>query len=164
MVGSKDDEGKMRGKGRKNDKRRHPPTPPLEDFNDLDYLEQKSSSGDERTPAPTPQSPSFVYTDDSMGFSAVERAYIWAIERAGLDCSNDSREKEEFKDEEEDDEAGYDGVDEGGNDDKVDSGGGDGKVGNGKGGSGKVDSGDDGDDGSGGDVGSSSVGGRSPPA
>jgi hypothetical protein len=164
MVGSKDDKGKMRGKGGNNDKRRHPPTPLLEDFNDSEYSEEKSSSRDERTPVPTPQSSSFVYTNDSMGFTVVERAYIRAIERAGLDGSNDSGEKEEFKDEEEDDEAGYDGVDEGGDDDKVDSDGGGGKVGNDKGGSGKVDSGVDGDDGSGGDVGSSSVGGRSPPA
>jgi hypothetical protein len=74
----------------KGEKRKHPPTPPSEDFGDSDLC-------DERTP------PSSICTNDSMGLSVGERAYLHSIKCASFD---DSKESEE---EEKDDEDGYDG-------------------------------------------------------
>lgn len=80
--------------------------PPLEDFGD-------SELSCEWSPPLSPGSPSSVCTYDYMGLSARERTYLWGINRAGF---NDSEEpEEEFEEEEEDN--GYDGDDEDGDDD-----------------------------------------------
>jgi hypothetical protein len=104
MTRSMDGKGKKRGKGGKNDKRKYPPTSLLEDFTDFEYSEEKSSSEDERTTPPIPPLSSSVCTDDSMGLSALERAYIRAIKRARLDGPDDSKEKVDSMEED-----GYEG-------------------------------------------------------
>ena len=88
-------------KGRRptNGKRKRPPCPPSEDFGDLEYSEEVSSKYD-RSLAPVSPVVSFDDSDDSMGLSAVERAYIRSVERAGIGRFDDSEEvsSEEAKD------------------------------------------------------------------
>jgi hypothetical protein len=67
MAGSKSGKGSEKCKRGKGGKRKWPPTSPLEDFDDSEYSEVKSSSEDERTLPPTPRSSSSVCTDDSLG-------------------------------------------------------------------------------------------------
>lgn len=114
--------GKGRGKGRnkaKGEKRKHPLTPPSEDFGDSEL----SSEWDH---PPSLSSPSSICMDDSMGLSPRERAYLSGLERADLDDSGESKEGFEEEDEEknEGEDKGYDGGDEGGAGDKVGSDGG----------------------------------------
>lgn len=69
--------GKGEGKDRKKakgEKRKCPPTPPSKDFGDSEL------SSEEAHP-PSPGFPSFVCTDDSMGLSPRERAYLHGLER-----------------------------------------------------------------------------------
>lgn len=144
--------------------------PPLEDFGDCEL-------SCEWSPPLSPGSPSSVCTYDYMGLSARERTYLWGINRAGF---NDSEEPEEEFEEEEDN--GYDGDDEDGeddnskgsnsNDDDGDGKGNDSDRGKHNGGDGgKGNGGDSGDDsnGSSGDGGNdigngSNAGGKAPPA
>jgi hypothetical protein len=56
------------------DKRKSAPSPPLEDFGDLEYSEEASSEYD-RSPLPTSPVASSEDSDDSMGLSTVARAY-----------------------------------------------------------------------------------------
>jgi hypothetical protein len=104
-----------------------PPTLSLEDFGDSKLLEERFSSEGEESLPPVPLSPSSDYSDNSMGLSVAERAYVQFVKRAGLEGSDDSKEEDSSKDSEEedfeeegsgsDDESGYEGSDEGGNDD-----------------------------------------------
>jgi hypothetical protein len=127
------------------DKCKREPTPPSEDFGDSEYSEEEFSSESEGSPAPASPPVSSDDLDDSQGIAVEVWTYIRAVERAGLEGSDES---EYFSDEEnssDSSEEGGGGDDDGGDDD----GGGDsskGGDGSGKGGSG---------DGSGGSKGSS---------
>jgi hypothetical protein len=126
----------------KNNKRKREPTPPSEDFGDSEYSEEFSSES-EGSPAPIPLRESSDDSDDSQGLAAEVWTYIRAVERSGLEGSDESEYSSDEEDSSEED-GGGDGEDD---DDDEGGGGGDGD-GSGRGGS----SGDkDGDGGSGGD-------------
>jgi hypothetical protein len=126
MASNKGDKGK---RNQRDGKQKRPPIPLSEDFGDSEFSEEHFSFEGEDSPLPAPLSSSFDYSDDSMGLSVVERAYIRSIEQAGLEESNDSEEEDSLEDsegedseedsEEEDDGggdgSGYEGGDEGGN-------------------------------------------------
>jgi hypothetical protein len=107
------------GKKDQGGKRKHPLTPPSEDFGDSEFSEEKFSSEGEESPPSVPLSSLFEGLDDSMGLSTVERAYIRSIKWAGLEGSDDSEEDDSSEDgsseedSEEEDGSGNDGGDEG---------------------------------------------------
>jgi hypothetical protein len=112
-------------------KRKREPTPPSEDFGDSEYSEEEFSSESEGSPAPIPLRESSDDSDDSQGLAAEVCTYIRAVERSGLEGSDES----EYSSDEEDSDGG--GEDEDGDDDDDDDegcGGGDGD-GSGRGGS-----------------------------
>jgi hypothetical protein len=120
----------------KNNKRKREPTPPSEDFGDSEYLEKEFSSESEGSPAPVSPPVSSDDSDDSQGIAAEVWTYIRAVERSGLEGSNES----EYSSDEEDSSK------EGGEGDDDDDDGGDGSDdgdGGGRGGSGGGRSGDD---------------------
>jgi hypothetical protein len=132
-----------RGKGwprHADGKRKHPLSPPSDDFGDSKYLEEVSSEYDR---SPTPASPvaSSEDSDDSMGLFVAARAYWRSIERAGLSGSDDSEEasSEEVEDSSDSGEWSSGEGDDGkgdvssGDDDDNDSGDGDGEDDDGKG-------------------------------
>jgi hypothetical protein len=125
-------------------KHKRPPSPPSEDFGDSKYSEEELSFEYDRSPALASPVASSDDSDNSMGLSAAERAYIRSIERAGLDGSDDSEEEEDSSDSEE----GGDGE-------------GDGDKGGGGSSGGDNDDGEGGDDG---DGGGDDTGGNVPPA
>jgi hypothetical protein len=125
----------------KNNKRKHEPTPPSEDFGDSEYSEEECSSESEGSPAPIPLRESSDDSDDSQGLAAEVWTYIRAIERSGLEGSDES---EYSSDEEDSDGGGEDEDDDDDDDDDEGGGGGDGD-GSGRGGGSK-----DGGSGSGG--------------
>lgn len=99
---------KKGGTGRKKDKgckRRRLSTLPSEDFDD-------SELSDEWSPPSSPSSPSSICTNDFMGLSVGERAYLRGIEQASFDDSEESEKEEESEEDEDND--GYDNGDEGG--------------------------------------------------
>jgi hypothetical protein len=110
----------------KNNKRKREPTPPSEDFGDSDYSEEEFSSESEGSPAPIPLRESSDDSDDSQGLAAEVWTYIRAVERSGLEGSDES----EYSSDEEDSDGGSDDDD----DDDEGGGGGDGD-GSGRGGS-----------------------------
>jgi hypothetical protein len=95
----------------KNNKRKREPTPPSEEFGDSEYSEEEFSSESEGSPAPVPLRES---SDDSQGLAAEVWTYIWAVERSGLEGSDES----EYSSDEEDSDGG--GEDEDDDDDDVD--------------------------------------------
>jgi hypothetical protein len=109
----------------KNNKRKREPTRPSEDFGDSEYSEEFSSES-EGSPAPIPLCESSDDSDDSQGLAAEVWTYIRAVERSGLEGSDES----EYSSDEED--GGGDGEDD--DDDDEGGGGGDGD-GGGRGGS-----------------------------
>jgi hypothetical protein len=114
----------------KNNKRKREPTPPSEDFGDSEYSEEEFSSESEGSPAPVPLRESSDDSDDSQGLAAEVWTYIRAVERSGLEGSDES----EYSSDEEDSDGG--GEDEDGDDDDDDEGGGGGDDdGSGRGGS-----------------------------
>jgi hypothetical protein len=132
----------------------------LEDFGISDFSEEQFSFKGEEYLPPVLLSSSSKGLDDLMQLSAVDRAYIWSIERTGLEGSyyskeEDSSEDDSLEDSEEEDSggedgSGYDGDDEGGS-------------GSDKGDDGSDDSGyDGGDEGSNSKGGSGNVGGKEP--
>jgi hypothetical protein len=123
-------------------KRKREPTPPSEDFGDSEYSEEEFSSESKGSPTPIPLRES---SDDSQGLAAEVWTYIRAVERSGLEGSDES---EYSSDEEDSSEEGGGGDDEDDDDDEG-GGGGDGDSG-GRGGS----------NGSKGDGGGSSRGGN----
>jgi hypothetical protein len=135
----------------KNNKRKREPTPPSEDFGDSEYSEEEFSSESEGSPAPIPLRESSDDSDDSQGLAAEVWTYIRAVERSGLEGSDES----EYSSDEEDSDGGgenEDGDDEGG-------GGGDGDGdGSGRGGSSGSKDGDGGGSRGGSGGGSSSRG------
>jgi hypothetical protein len=106
------------GKKDQGGKRKHPPTPPSEDFGDSEFSEEKFLSEGEESPPTVPVSSLSECLDDSMGLSTVERAYIRSIEWVGLKGSDDSEEDDSSEDgsseedSEEEDGSGNDGGDE----------------------------------------------------
>jgi hypothetical protein len=98
----------------KNNKRKREPTPPSEDFGDLEYSEVEFSSESEGSPAPVSPPASSDDSDDSQGIVAEVWTYIWAVERSGLEGSDES----EYSSDEEDSDGG--GEDEDDDDDDGD--------------------------------------------
>jgi hypothetical protein len=73
----------------KNNKRKREPTPPSEEFGDSEYSEEEFSSESEGSPAPIPLRESSDDSDDSQGLAAEVWTYIRAVERSGLEGSDD---------------------------------------------------------------------------
>jgi hypothetical protein len=115
----------------KNNKRKRKPTPPSEEFGDSEYSEEEFSSESEGSPAPIPLRESSDDSDDSQGLAAEVWTYIRAVERSGLEGSDES----EYSSDEEDSDGG--GEDE--DDDDEGGGGGDGDGSGRGGGSGNKD-------------------------
>jgi hypothetical protein len=113
----------------KNNKRKREPTPPSEEFGDSEYSEEEFSSEFEGSPAPIPLRESSDDSDDSQGLAAEVWTYIRAVERSGLEGSDES----EFSSDEEDSDGGEDE-----DDDDDDGGDGDGDGGGGSGGKGST--------------------------
>jgi hypothetical protein len=101
----------------KNNKHKREPTPPSEDFGDSEYSEEEFSSESEGSPAPILLRESSDDSDDSQGLAAEVWTYIRAVERSGLEGSDES---EYSSDEEDSDDGGED------EDDDDDEGGGSG--------------------------------------
>jgi hypothetical protein len=99
----------------KNNKRKREPTPPSEKFGDSEYSEEEFSSESEGSLAPVPLRESSDDSDDSQGLAAEVWTYIRAVERSGLEGSDES----EYSSDEEDSNGG-------GEDDDDDDDGGDG--------------------------------------
>jgi hypothetical protein len=72
------------------DKRKREPTPPSEDFGDSEYLEEVFSSESEGSPVHASPPASSNDSDDSQGIAAEVWTYIRAVERAGLEGSDES--------------------------------------------------------------------------
>jgi hypothetical protein len=104
----------------KNNKCKREPTPPSEEFGDSEYSEEEFSSESEGSPAPIPLRESSDDSDDSQGLAAEVWTYIRAVERSGLEGSDES----EYSSDEED-------SDGGGEDDDDDDGDGSGRGGRG---------------------------------
>jgi hypothetical protein len=125
----------------KNNKRKREPTPPSEDFGDSEYSEEEFSSESEGSPAPIPLRESSDDSDDSQGLAAEVWTYIRAVERSGLEGSDESEYSLDEEDSSEED-GGGDGEDD---DDDDDEGGGSGDGdGGGRGGSSGSKDGDSG--------------------
>jgi hypothetical protein len=107
----------------KNNKRKREPTPPSEDFGDSEYSEEEFSSESEGSPAPIPLRESSDDSDDSQGLAAEVWTYIRAVERSGLEGSDES---EYYSDEEDSSEEDGGGNGEDDDDDDDDEGGGSG--------------------------------------
>jgi hypothetical protein len=120
----------------KNNKRKREPTPPSEDFGDSEYSEEEFSSESEGSSAPIPLRESSDDSDDSQGLVAEVWTYIRAVERSGLEGSDES---EYSSDEEDSDGGGEDEDDDNDDDDDEGGGGGDGDGSSRGGGSGGKD-------------------------
>jgi hypothetical protein len=103
----------------KNNKRKREPTPQSEEFGDSEYSEEEFSSESEGSPAPIPLRESSDDSDDSQGLAAEVWTYIRAVERSGLEGSDES----EYSSDEEDSDGGSEDEDD---DDDDDDGDGDG--------------------------------------
>jgi hypothetical protein len=123
----------------KNNKRKREPTPPSEDFSDSEYSEEEFSSESEGSPTPIPLRESSDDSDDSQGLAAEVWTYIRAVERSGLEGSDES----EYSSDEEDSSEGSGGDGDDDDDDDDEGGGGNGD-GGGRGGSGGSKDGDGG--------------------
>jgi hypothetical protein len=123
----------------KNNKRKREPTPPSEEFGDSEYLEEEFSSESEGSPAPIPLRESSDDSDDSQGLAAEVWTYIRAVERFGLEGSDES----EYSSDEEDSDGGGEDEDDDDDDNNNGSGDGDGDD-SGKGGGGGSKDGDGG--------------------
>jgi hypothetical protein len=138
---------------RSGDKRKCEPTPPSEDFGDSEYSEEEFSSESEGSPAPASPPASSDDSDDSQGIAAEVWTYIRAVERAGLEGSDES---EYSLDEENSSDSSEEGSGGDGGDGDDDGGNGDSDDGSGKGGD---DSGDGGGDSKGSSKGSNKASG-----
>src|SRR6187455_3316469 len=92
----------------KNNKRKREPTPPSEEFGDSEYSEEEFSSESEGSPAPVSPPASSDDSDDSQGIAAEVWTYIRAVERSGLEGSDES----EYSSDEEDSDGGEDDDDD----------------------------------------------------
>ena len=86
----------------KSNKRKHEPTPPSEDFGDSEYSEEEFSSESEGSLAPVSPPASSDDSDDSQGIAVEVWTYIRAVERSGLEGSDES----EYSSDEEDSDGG----------------------------------------------------------
>jgi hypothetical protein len=125
------------------DKRKREPTPPSEDFGDSEYSEEEFSSESEGSSVHASPPALSDDSDDSQGITAEVWTYIRAVERAGLEGSDESEVSSDEGDSSDSSEEGSDGDDDGegdGGDSDGDgskgNGKGDGGNGNGKGGNG----------------------------
>jgi hypothetical protein len=100
----------------KNNKRKHEPTPPSEDFGDSEYLEEEFSSESEGSPAPVSPPASSDDSDDSQRIAAEVWTYIRAVEHSGLEGSDESEYSSDEEDSPEEDGEGDDDDDDGGDD------------------------------------------------
>jgi hypothetical protein len=98
------------------DKRKREPTPPSEDFGDSEYSEEEFSSESEGSPAPVSSPASSDDSDDSQGIAAEVWTYIRAVERSGLEGSDESEYSSDLSKEDSNGDGG-DGGDDGGDDD-----------------------------------------------
>eukprot|EP00267_Zea_mays_P028073 XP_008657614.1 spore wall protein 2-like [Zea mays] len=130
------------------DKRKHVPSPPSEDFGYSEYSEEASSEYD-RSPAPVSPMASSKDLDDSMGLSTAAQAYWRSIERAKLGGSDDLEDVSSKKVDSSDSSEEWSGSEGDGGEDDDDSKGGCG--GDGAGGDGEGDGDDDDGKGDGGD-------------
>ena len=108
----------------KNNKRKREPTPPSEDFGDSEYLEEEFSSESEGSPAPVSPPASSDDSDDSQGIAAEVWTYIRAVERSGLEGSDESEYSSDEEDSPEEDDEGDDDDDDDGGDGSDDGDGG----------------------------------------
>jgi hypothetical protein len=120
----------------KNNKRKREPTPPSEDFGDSKYSEEEFSSESEGSLAPVSPPASSDDLDDSQGIAAEVWTYIRAIERSGLEGSNELEYSSDEEDSPEEDGEGDDDDDDDGGDGSDDGDGG------GRGGSSRSSGGD----------------------
>jgi hypothetical protein len=113
------------GSSRSGDKHKREPTPPSEDFGDSEYSEEEFSSESEGSPAPVSPPASSDDSDDSQGIAAEVWTYIRAVERSGLEGSDESEysSDEEDSSDSSEESSGGDGGDDG--DDGGDGGSGD---------------------------------------
>jgi hypothetical protein len=97
------------------DKRKREPSPPLEDFGDSEYSEEEFSSEFEGAPVYASPLVSSDDSDDSQGIAAEVWTYIWAVERSGIEGSDESEvsSDEENSSDSSEEESGGDGDDEG---------------------------------------------------
>jgi hypothetical protein len=107
----------------KNNKSKREPTPPSEDFGDSEYSEEEFSSESEGSPTPILLRESSDDSDDSQGLAAEVWMYIRAVERSGLEGSDESEYSSDEEDSSEED-GGGDGEDDDDNDDDDEGGGG----------------------------------------
>ena len=127
---------------RSGDKRKREATPPSEDFGDSEYSEEEFSSESEGSPAPVSLPALSDDSDDSQGIAAEVWTYIRAVERSGLEGSDESEyssDEEDSSDSSEEDSGGDggDGGDDGGDGDGGSDGGSKGDHGSGSKGSSK---------------------------
>jgi hypothetical protein len=127
------------------DKRKHEPSPPSEDFGDSEYSEEEFSSESEGLPVYASPPVLSDDSDDSQGIAAEVWTYIRAVERSGLEGSDELEvsSNEENSSDSFEEESGGDGDDEGdggdggdGSDDEGKGDGGNGSEGDGNGGKG----------------------------
>jgi hypothetical protein len=107
------------------DKRKREPSPPSEDFGDSEYSEELSSES-EGSPVYASPPVSSDDSDDSQGIAAELWTYIRAIERSGLEGSDESEISSDEEDSSDSSEegSGGDDDDEGDDSDGCDDGGG----------------------------------------
>jgi hypothetical protein len=98
----------------KNNKRKREPTPPSEDFSDSEYSEEEFSSESEGSLAPVSPPASSDDSGDSQGIAAEVWTYIRAVERSGLEGSDESEYSSDEEDSPEEDGKGDDDDDDGG--------------------------------------------------
>jgi hypothetical protein len=99
----------------KSNKRKREPTPPSEDFGDSEYSEEEFSFESEGSPAPVSPPASSDDSDDSQGIAAEVWTYIRAVERSGLEGSDESEYSSDEEDSSDSSEEGGGG--DGGDDD-----------------------------------------------
>jgi hypothetical protein len=107
----------------KNNKRKREPTPPSEDFGDSEYSEEEFSSESEGSPAPVSPPASSDDSDDSQGIAAEVWTYIRAVQRSGLEGSDESEYSSDEEDSPEEDGEGDNDDDGGDGGDESDGGG-----------------------------------------
>jgi hypothetical protein len=107
------------------DKRKREPTPPSKDFGNSEYSEEEFSSESEGSPVHASPSASSDDSHDSQGIAAEVWTYIQAVERAGLEGSDESEvsSDEEGSSDSSEEGGGGDGDDEGDDDGGGDGGG-----------------------------------------